>query len=144
MKSIFNTTRNKPALGRVASSEYALINVGGRTELIQSVQGSYGRQVQSYHEVGTPNVAWVSGSEEGALQIQRLVGKNGFFDGWTGDTCGIIKPVAINLSGGPCVAVATGGLQFHDAIVESVSFQLAVTPAITESVSIKVGTLARV
>ena len=144
MQSIFGTTRTKPAIGRVASSEYALINVGGASELIQNVEGSYGRQIASYYEIGSPNVSWVPGSEEGALRISRLVGAEGFFDGWQGDECGIIKPVSINLSGGPCVAVATGGLQFQDAMVENMGFQIQTTPGITESISLKIGTFARV
>lgn len=144
MQSIFGTTRTKPATGRIASSEYALINVGGQTELIQSVEGQYGRQIESYHEIGSPNVAWVSGVEEGSLSISRLVGAAGFFEGWAGDECGIIKPVSINLGGGPCVAVASGGLQFQDAMIESVGFQLRTTPGITESIRLKIGTFSRV
>lgn len=145
MTSIFNTARTKPAMGRLASSDYALVTLGGRSELVQSVQGNYGRQIATFHEIGSPNVMWVPGQEEGTLQVQRLVGKAGFFSGWTGDSCGVIRPVSINLSGGPCVAVASGGLQCHDTIVESVNFQLtSQTPAITEGISLKVGTLSRV
>jgi hypothetical protein len=144
MQSIFGTTRTKPAFGRVASSEYAIINVGGNTELLQSVNGQYGRQVQTYYEIGTPNVNWVPGSEEGSLSISRLVGKGGFFDGWQGNECGVISPVSINLSGGPCIAVARGGLQFQDAMIVSVAFQIATTPGIMESMEMKIGMFARV
>jgi hypothetical protein len=145
MKSIFNTQRTAAATGRVASADYALVTVAGRSELVQSIQGQYGRRIESFHEVGSPNVNYVPGHEEGTLQIQRLVGKLGFFDGWTGDNCGVIRPVAVTLQGGPCVAVAAGGIQCSDTIVESVSFQFGSTgPSITESVSMRVGTMSRI
>lgn len=145
MNSIFNTARTKPATGRIASSQYAVITVGGNSELIQTVQGTYGRTVESYYEIGSTNVMWVPGSEEGTLGIGRLIGNAGFFSGWEGNECGIISPIAINLSGGPCVAQAKGGLQFQDAMVVSVSFTMqAASPGITEDIQLKVGTFSRI
>lgn len=143
MNSIFGTSRTKPAIGRLASSQYAIITVGGNSELVQSVNGQYGRTIQSFYEIGSPNVMWVPGPEEGSLDIGRLIGSRGFFSGWTGGECGVIKPVAINLGGGPCVASGGGGLQFQDAMVENVGFQMnAGNPGITESIKLKIGTFS--
>lgn len=144
MKTVFNTNRRLKSAGRVASSEYAIVTVGGRSELGQSVQGTYSRQIQTLHELGNPGVLWVPGFESGTLNFRRLVGKNGFFAGWTGTACGVLNPVSIDLGGGPCVSVASGGLRFEDAIIQSFEFQLnAQQVEITEGVSLMIGAMAR-
>ena len=144
MKTVFSTQHTARSAGRVASSEYALVTVGGRSELGQSVQGSYARQVQSIYELGRPGVLWVPGFESGQLTFHRLVGKGGFFDGWSGNECGLIQPVSIDLSGGGCVAVAAGGLRFTDAMIESFTFSMqAGTVQISEGVTMRVGAMSR-
>ena len=144
MKTVFNTTREVKASGRVASSEYAIVTVGGRSELGQSIQGTYGRQIQTIHELGSTGVIWVPGFESGTLNFRRLVGSKGFFSGWTGTACGVINPVSIDLGGGPCVAVASGGLRFSEAIIESFEFQLnSQQVEITEGIAMRVGAMSR-
>lgn len=143
--SIFNTTRQANSRARAASSEYALVTLGGRTELGQSVTGNYTRQIQTIFEIGSTGIMWISGHEQGSLAFSRLVGAQGFFSGWNPDGCGEIKPVAINLSGGPCVAVARGGLGFDGTILESYNFALqAGTLEITEGVNLRVANLSRI
>ena len=144
MRSIFNTQRTVKPSGQIASSEYALISIGGRTELGQSVTGSYSRTIQTVHELGSPNVAYVSGHEQGQLSFNRIVGSNGFFSGWDADACGLIRPVSISLGGGPCVASARGGLRFGGAMVEAISFEMtAGTLEIREGIQMRVATMGR-
>lgn len=144
MRTIFGTNREVRSSGRLASSEYAIVTVGGRSELGQSIQGSYQRQIQTLHELGSPGVLWVPGFESGNLSFQRLVGAAGFFAGWEGSTCGEINPVSIELGGGGCVAIGGGGLRFSDAMVESVNFSMAAgTVQISEGISMRVGAMSR-
>lgn len=144
MRTVFNTNREVRSAARVASSEYAIITVGGRSELGQQIQGTYGRQISTIHEIGSPGVIWVAGYESGTLSFRRLVGAQGFFAGWTGSACGIIEPVSIDLGGGPCVAIASGGLRFYDAMIESFEFSMTSQAVeITEGINLKVGAMAR-
>ena len=117
---------------------------GARTELGQNVQGNYSRQIQTIFEIGSPNVIWLAGHEQGTLTFSRLVGSRGFFSGWTPDECGVIKPVSISLGAGPCVSAASGGLAFEGAMVESVNFSMqSGTLEISEGISLRVATLSR-
>lgn len=143
--SIFNTTRQVRNKAQIASSEYALVSIGGRTELGQSVTGSYGRQIQTILEIGSPNIMWIGGHEQGTLSFGRVVGSKGFFDGWEGDDCGEIRPVAISLGTGPCVAAANGGLRFGGTQIENVGFSMSSgSLEISETISMRVATLSRV
>jgi hypothetical protein len=144
MRTIFNTDRVTRSRAQLASSEYALVTVGGRSELGQSVQGSYNRQIQTIFEIGNPAITWLAGHEQGNMTFQRLVGNRGFFDGWEGDECGVITPVSINLGGGPCVAVAAGGLRFDNAMIEGLNWSItAGTLEIMEGVSMRIGSMGR-
>lgn len=144
MHTVFNTNRTTNSKAQIASAEYALITVGKRTELGQSVTGNYTRQIQTIFEIGTPNVMWLAGHEQGTLAFNRLVGGKGFFYGWDPDTCGEIRPVSINLGSGPCVSAARGGLKFGGAMVESVNFSIqAGTLEISEGISLRIATLSR-
>ena len=143
--SIFNTKRETRSRGQVASSEYALVTIGKRTELGQSVNGTYTRQIQTIFEIGSPNVLWLAGHEQGTLNFSRLVGSRGFFSGWDVDQCGQITPVSINLGGGACVAAASGGLSFGGPMIDSVNFSMqAGTLEITEGVNLRVATMGRI
>jgi hypothetical protein len=145
MKSIFNTNRQVTSRAQVASSEYAIVQLGGRSELAQQVTGNYGREIRQIYEIGSPNIMWVGGHESGALNFSRIVGTGGFFDGLDNGECGVIRPVSINLGGGPCVAVASGGLHFGEAMLERVDFSLSVASVeITEGISLRVATMSRV
>lgn len=144
MRTIFGTNRNVRSSGRLASSEYAIVTVGGRSELGQSVQGTYQRTIETIHELGSTGVLWVPGFESGSLQFQRLVGSGGFFAGWNGDACGRITPVSIDIGGGGCVAVSAGGLRFSDTVIESLNFSMqAGSVQISEGVNLRVGSMSR-
>lgn len=143
-QSIFNTNRNTRSKAQIASSEYALVTIGARTELGQSIQGAYNRQIQTIFEIGSPAIMWLAGHEQGTLTFQRLVGSRGFFSGWEGDQCGSIRPVSVSLSGGPCVAAASGGLSFDGTMIEGVNFSMqAGTLEITEGVSLRVASMRK-
>lgn len=142
--SIFNTTRQTRSRGQVASSEYALVTIGARTELGQNINGTYTRQIQTIFEIGSPNILWLAGHEQGTLSFSRLVGSRGFFSGWEGNECGEIRPVSVQLGGGPCVAAASGGLRFGGTMIEAVNFTMqAGTLEITEGISLRVASLSR-
>ncbi len=142
--SLFNTSRNVRSRAQVASSEYALVTIGARTELGQSVNGSYTRQIQTIFEIGSPAIMWLAGHEQGTLSFSRLVGARGFFSGWEGEECGEIRPVSIGLGGGPCVAAASGGLRFGGTMIEGVNFSMAAgTLEITEGISLRVASMSR-
>lgn len=144
MRTIFNTDRPAPSRARIASSEYAIVTIGGRSELGQSVRGQYSRQIREIFELGNAGVMWVAGNESGTLSFQRLVGAGGFFNNWQGDECGILSPVSIDLGGGRCVAVASGGLRFEGAMIESVDFGMqAGQLEISEGISLRVASMYR-
>lgn len=145
MRTLLNSSRDIRSRGQLSSSEYALIQVGTRTELGQNLQGSYNRTIKTVVELGSPNVMWLGGIEQGQATFQRLVGSKGFFDGWDGDECGVISPVAINLGGGPCVAAASGGLAFADSMFEGFNFSLqAGVLEISEGCTIRFGSMKKI
>jgi len=144
MKTVFNSERRTRSAGRVASSEYAIVTVGGRSELGQNISGTYSRNIATIHELGSPGVIWVPGFESGTLTFSRLVGTAGFFSGWTGSACGVLNPVSVDLGAGECVAIASGGLRFSDAMIESFNFAMqAGNVEITEGVSMRIGGMSR-
>ena len=68
----------------------------------------------------------------------------GFFDGWGGEDCGEIKPVSISLMGGPCVAAASGGLQFQNIMIEGLNFGMSTGALeITEGITMRFGSMNR-
>ncbi len=143
-RTIFNTQRTVKSSGQVASSEYALVTIGGRTELGQSVSGTYTRQIRDLYELGSTTVLWLTGREMGNMTFNRLVGGKGFFDGWEGEDCGEIRPVSINLSGGPCVAAASGGLQFQSIMIEGLNFSMSTGALeITEGITMRFASMSR-
>lgn len=145
MRTLLNSTREVRSRGQLASSEYALVQIGGRTELGQSLQGNYSRNIKTIVELGSPNVMWIGGLEQGQATFQRLVGSKGFFDGWDGDECGVISPVAVNLGAGPCVAAASGGLSFSDSMIEGFTFSLqAGVLEISEGCTLRFGSMKRI
>jgi hypothetical protein len=144
MRSILNTTRQVTSRSQAPTSEYAILYMGGRGELAQSVSGNYGREIRPIYELGSPNVVWVGGHEQGTLELGRIVGKRGFFAGLGEDECGVVRPVSINLGSGPCVTIAAGGLHFHDAMIERLSFSMNVgSLEITETISMRVANMSR-
>jgi hypothetical protein len=127
MIDIFGYQKDIKSSDQVASSEYAVLTVGSRQSLVQSVQASYARELRPLFEVGAPAVYWVSGHSNGQIVVSRLVGVSGFLSGLSGmaGNCGAVTPVNIQLGGGPCVAKASGSVSFDGGQVESVNFNLS-------------------
>jgi hypothetical protein len=130
---------------QIASSEFALITMGQRQSLVQSVQAQYGQEVKSVFEIGAPVVYWVRGHSSGSISMSRLVGVNGFFAslGDVAANCGAITPVDIQLSGGGnCYAQASGGLTFDGGVAQGVSMNIGAGQIeITESVQMMVANM---
>ncbi len=143
MNTIFGTNRTAKSAGQMASSEFARITLGGIVTLGQNCQGSYNRNIQTIFEIGNPNVYWIGGHEQGSLQIQRLVGKGGFFAELKPDACGSISPVSIDISSGKCTTGA-GGLTIGDAMLEGVSFGFSAQALeISEGATLRFASLSR-
>ena len=74
MADIFNkniVTRSGP----LARSETVQVSIGGNIiGLAQSVQITYGQQLQRVYELGTFDTYMVSGRTQGSLQIARFIG----------------------------------------------------------------------
>jgi hypothetical protein len=147
MQDFFGAEKTVKSSNQIASSEYALITVGQRQSLVQSVQAQYGQEVRPIYEIGAPVVYLVNGHSSGNVSMSRLVGATGFFAslGNVGAACGAITPVNIQLSGGgACYASASGGLTFDGAKVQGVTLSLGAGQIeMTESVQMMVSNMSQ-
>ena len=142
MPDIFGYNRTARATGQIASSEYAVVSVGGTQSLVQNVQVNYGQDIRTIFEIGNPNVYWVPGHASGTVDCTALVGPGGFFTGWTGGRCGSIDGISISTSGGSACFQGGGGLHFAGGIVTKVGASItAGTMEISQSVSVMVSML---
>lgn len=142
MSDIFGYDRKIKSTGEIASSEYAVVTVGGIQSLVQSVNVNYAQEVKTIYEVGNPNIYWVPGHASGTISCASLVGPGGFFAGWKTGKCGAISPLSVSVSsGGPCYN-GSGKMFFDNGIIQSVSASItAGTMEITQSVNVMIGTL---
>lgn len=149
MADIFGYDNNVKNDGKlVASADFAAIKIGnyssGSTALTQSLNITYQQRVEEITQVGSPQIHWLQGRPSGNVQISKLVGSGGFFEGWKGD-CGIISPISVGFDGatGKCTAASTGSLTASGAVVESVSLQMSNDrQTIASSASIKIASLS--
>jgi len=76
MADIFNKTIRSQAgpLARSETIEIAIQGGGGPIGLAQSVQITYGQQLQRVYELGSFDTFMVSGRTQGSLQIARFIG----------------------------------------------------------------------
>ena len=121
MQDIFNYNRTSRAAGQVASSEFAVISLGGRQSLVQSLNVQYGQQVTPIVQVGDVNVYLMSGRAQGTVACTKLVGGGGFLADWRNSDCGKITPMGVTLSGSRCGFSGSGSLTFDGGILESVN-----------------------
>ena len=141
MSDIFGYNRTSRATGQIASSEFAVITIGGVQTLIQNTQINYGQDVKSVYEIGNPNVYWVPGHASGTVSCSSLVGPGGFFAGWKGNKCGAISPIRVSTSDGTCYT-GSASLYFDAGIIQSVSATLtAGTMEIGQTVQVMVATM---
>jgi hypothetical protein len=150
-KDFFGYVRDVNANGAVLTSEFATINLGGGiVRLVQNVNASYNQQVQSKFEAGSPSLYWVTGQAQGTVQMGRLLGRDGWFAGFSTfeDACGELKSLTIGLDGNSgCAAVRPAGgstLQFSDAVPESLTLNFtAANLEVQEGITIRVATMSK-
>jgi hypothetical protein len=142
--NFFGQNRQIKAEKNFASPEYSSLTLsGGGTELTQSVAAEFGRRVDSIPVVGDPNVYWGFGNSEGQLTLGRYVGCDGFFKGVNGDACGIIQTLKVEGKQGDDCVCGAGGVTFSSGAILSLGFQIAAgQTVITESISIKIGSMS--
>jgi hypothetical protein len=140
----FGINREVKADAQFAAPEYAILTTqGDGGKLVQSIRGEYGRRIDSIAVVGDASVYWGFGNAEGTLNIGRYVGCNGFFSGWKGSKCGIIKTISIDLKEGNECVCGSGGLVFTGAAITSVGFNIAAgETTIQETINLKVADMA--
>lgn len=140
--NFFGQNRDLNATKVFASPEYAILTVAGgdsASALVQSIQGEYGRRVDSLMIVGDPNVYWGFGNSEGTLSIGRFVGCGAFFKGWQGSKCGLIETISIDAGDGDDCVCGAGGLVFSEAAITSVAFRItAGDTTMGETINMKV------
>lgn len=110
MQDIFGYERESHATGTTMTSEMATISFGeggsSRKKLVQSVQGQVQHTVTPLYESGSSDLYWNSGQPMGTVDMERIVGRGGFFDGMTsGNACGELTSVTVGSDGkGGCTA----------------------------------------
>lgn len=143
MIDVFGYERNARSSGQVASSEFAVISVGGKQSLVQSVNVSYQQQLEQVGQIGDSNVYWLPGRPMGNLSCSKLVGAGGFLSGWRGSQCGKITPLSITVDGGKCGFTGRGNLQFDGGIIQSFNIALSAQQLqISETVNIQIASLS--
>ena len=143
MQDIFNYNRTSKSSGQVASSEFAVISMGGKQSLVQSVTVSYGQQIQPITQIGDVNIYLMAGRAQGSVNATKLVGGGGFLSGWAGRECGKITPMSVNMSGGRCGFTGKGSLSFDGGVLESVNITLSAEQLqISESATIKIASMS--
>lgn len=143
MRDFLGYERNARSDGQVASSEFAIVSIGGRQSLVQNIGIQYGQTIETVTQVGDPNLYWMPGRAQGSVNCTKLVGANGFLSGWRGTECGKITPMSVSVAGGKCGFSGNGNLTFDGGIIESVNINLSSsTLQISESVNIRVASLS--
>lgn len=143
MQDIFNYNRTSKSSGQVASSEFAVISMGGKQSLVQSVAVSYGQMIQPVTQIGDVNIYLMAGRAQGSVNCTKLVAGGGFLSGWAGKECGKITPMSVNMAGGRCGFSGKGSLSFDGGILESVNITLSAEQLqISESATIKIASMS--
>lgn len=101
---------NKEEGGSAASPQYVSIDVGGKLNLVQAVQLSYGRQVIPVYEIGSATVRMQPGPSSGTLSITHAVGDGVGNFGGINQQAGPCDTQSISISGngGECSSVGGG------------------------------------
>lgn len=143
MPDVFGYDQTVNTSGSIASSQYAAVTTGSKQMLVQSVNVTYGQQVDTVTVVGDTNVYWIPGKPSGTLDISKLVGSGGFFDGWKGQTCGKISNLAVNVDGSYCNFTGTGSMSFANGVITRLTMSLGTDRlTIAQGCSIQVASLS--
>jgi hypothetical protein len=99
--------------------------------------------VETVVQIGDPTIHWVPGRPVGQINIGKLVGDGGFFQGVRSANCGKITPLSIALNGGSCGYSARGNINFAGGIVESLSLNLSsAAMTLSEQIGIRCSSLS--
>ena len=144
MADIFGYEQTAKSSGQIASADYAVVTVGSKNSLVQSVDASYTQKIEEISQVGDTQIYWLPGRPQGSLKVDKLVGSGGFFSGWSLANCGRINNATVNVAGGRCGFSGSGSLSFTGGVVENISMRLGTQQqTIAESVSIKVASISK-
>ena len=100
MADILGYNRDIKTESLVSGSNVALDMGNGRVALVESVQLSYGHQVQPVYETGSNAMYFVHGQPSGSLAFSTLVGPDGFFSLFTNGksvACGDLNTINLNI-----------------------------------------------
>lgn len=143
MQDIFNYNRTSRSAGQVASSEFAVVSMGGRQSLVQQVSVQYGQQITPITQIGDVNIYLLPGRAQGTVNCTKLVGSGGFLAGWRNRECGKITPMSVNMAGSRCGFTGRGSLSFDGGIIENVQITLSSEQLqISESVTIRIASMS--
>ncbi len=143
MQDIFNYNRTQKSAGQVASSEFAVVSMGGRQSLVQQVTVQYGQTITPITQIGDVNIYLMAGRASGTVNCTKLVGSGGFLSGWRNRECGKITPMSVNMSGSRCGFSGRGSLSFDGGILESVQITLSSEQLqISESATIRIASMS--
>jgi hypothetical protein len=113
MKDYWGYNRTVEPNGTLVSSEHATFDLGGRMALVQQVSANYAQNIMPKFEAGSATLRWLTGQAQGVINMDKLVGKEGFFEAFAAlvDSCGSLQTVKIGLSGdaGCAAAITPGG-----------------------------------
>ena len=139
---IFGYDKPVKSEGQIASSDFAAVTVGNKQSLVQSVTVDYGQQITPVSQIGDTQIYWVTSRPEGTLNVSKLVGSSGFFDGWKNLDCGKISNLAVSVDGGRCGFTGSGNLTFTGGVIQSVSVRLGTDQTtIGETCVVKIASL---
>jgi hypothetical protein len=141
----YDRTANAP--GTVMTGDYALLDLGGRVGLLQQVSVEYGQQVETFREVGSADLFWITGEPMGSLTAASAVSNKGFFDGLPKGICGSIEKAVVSLGGkGNCAAAnvtSSSALHIKDAVTKGLGVQISAgSRPITQNISMVFAYLA--
>ena len=143
MADIFGYDKPAKSSGQVASADFALVSVGSKNALVQSVEASYTQKIEEVTQVGDTQIYWLPGKPSGAVSISKLVGSGGFLSGWSLSDCGKISSANVKVNGGRCGFTGSGTLSFSGGVVETVSIRLgSQQQTIAETINMRVASLS--
>lgn len=119
----FGYNRTIGSSSELASSEYAVLSIGSKVNLCQSVNASYQQEIKPVYEVGNASVHYIMGHAGGNITFARLAGAGKFWSNLASSNCGQINAVSINSNGSACYA-GGGSLNFDGAAVQRVSLTI--------------------
>ena len=120
----FGYNRTIGSSSELASSEYAVLSIGSKVNLCQSVNASYQQEIKPVYEVGNASVHYIMGHAGGQIRFARLAGAGKFWSNLSSSNCGQISAVSINSNGSACYA-GGGSLNFDGAAVQSVGLNIS-------------------